>query len=538
MTTTPDPLLTHCVYKLFKKSTNELVYIGSGNESRPRASSTRSHVSEIRSLNESHDLRVHVSLPMTEEQSRRREALLIQKHDPVFNSLKPRIKRPPTLHGLTRIALTFPVDSQEEGYLSKIFSAADSNRGFLLVGEYFVTTPLDPLTVRFSFREYHSSSSVSVSLIPGPIPTVRIKCRFDNLPGLGKSFLQDAYTPLRMLDDLLKKSFFRGHLGDLMSRDIKVESVGVTTYEDFGSSRDPAFSLLKSIAFFKTPVEQKLISMATFLEVSISHSRRKLHFDSDSVNGLENLKIKKNSDGKSCYSQTFYKSGKDHLRVESIFFKPCLQQWCNAFYKEPTRKATVKFSINDLDPIFSNSSLLRSMTNQMSLDLGLRKLLLSPTMNQIRELISSPTTAPTVQEIISLWFKHTSSLSFHPVYTHKLCWPFISSWLPNPRGNREVLNKLNDDYGLDLTLPATYYSMLDELRISHHASMDERQALSHGFIGFHTGEDSLSHKVDQALKNIRELQAKFTHDLKSNTKFGSSLSKSKIARNLLSIPPT
>ena len=111
---------THVVYKFVRLGTPVVVYVGSGLPGRPKASLRNSHVDGIRDLR--NKLKVLVSKPMPEEYARQLEARLIQKYEPEFNTIIPKI-RSPKLVSVSKSALILDLSPSEFSALKQAYES-------------------------------------------------------------------------------------------------------------------------------------------------------------------------------------------------------------------------------------------------------------------------------------------------------------------------------------------------------------------------------------------------------------------------------
>ena len=357
----------------------------------------------------------------------------------------------------------------------------------------------------------------------------------------------------------------------LRELDISVFSVGYATYLDFGPNRDSDFHLLTYLANAKVNVEGDSFPIADFLSLSTGYWRAaedtkdepvgtpkadvtpkdtealKEATEDDYAQGvgwrgrLTGLLLKKKVNNVLAYQQMMYlkedevESKKDTsgrrnmeelmflssddkaaiksnlVRVDNVFYRESLTAWLTAFDIPHNPK---RITIKDIAPLFEDPDLIRRMTRHMSNELGLRLLLLAPTMDKI-EAFTEHTKSPLdfkEKAFLRTWFNDSNaSVITQKNKSKKIVWPNLLK----TREDRALHKKLVAEHYLDITLPISFYRFLNEVRGEFFLTIRGREALADERIGYY-GKSSLAFEAPKVRALMNEKVTQSIIDLKIN----------------------
>lgn len=363
--------------------------------------------------------------------------------------------------------------------------------------------------------------------------------------------------------DELNESFFNEEERKRISaREVSVYSVGYATYERFGPNRDAIFDLLINMAAQPTLAQGRRIPLTEFLGVRAEtySTVSKREFRTARTTGLT---LKKFSNGHPSYSQALYLkeeevyakettiSGRGNyaamalldtadsrdirhelVRVDNVFYGPYLSQWLNAAYGLKTKPNMTW--LKDIAPLFSNPVNIRVMIGAMRNELGLRTLLMAPTLERIvamKDREESPLCKKT-KALMADWCARTAILDIdRHDGTHRVEWD--SMYTDRSPEDVKLLDALANKENLDLSLPFEFYTFLDEIRFAHTYSLEERVALSHEAIGFTDKELSKAHLAGPAREKAKKAVAANILFLRKNFLLPPRDSKKKLARTFI-----
>jgi hypothetical protein len=305
----------------------------------------------------------------------------------------------------------------------------------------------------------------------------------------------------------------------LRQRKVGVYSVGYATYEDFGNNRDQIFSLLVAVTS-KFPVQRSMISLTEMYGVKATSFGKQ---SSDgSLDKLTTLVLKKYADGKSLCSQTLYLKEKEveaksnsfsgkknkslmdkigvkqletHVRFDNVFYAPYLKRWLNAVGSSCSEDSSV--TLDEISPLFSSNENIKTMVSAMKQEMGLRTLLLAPTLERISFLATGDRSPLSKEEklLLQKWFAVECI-----VKDDRLHWECFTA--SNERSVARLAQRMFVEEYLDLSLPVFLYGQLDALRMHYCATVDEQNSLNHATLGY-TGFESkikLSPEIQSRLK--------------------------------------
>lgn len=387
----------------------------------------------------------------------------------------------------------------------------------------------------------------------------KLKCgRFEARSIIG--FLMIKNTVKATLGETLFTSEESSMLRNL---DVSVYSVGYATYLDFGHNRDEKFHLLTYLATARVNVAGDTFPIADFLGVGSTEWRcdteqglpespgvgwrgrltglllkkkvnnviayqQMLYLKEEEVESKANTSGRRNKEEMSALSAVDRNELKNNLvRLDNIFFREYLKMWLTAFgISYDSRRITIR----DIAPLFEDPSLIRKMTQCMSNELGLRTLLLAPTMEKIEALVIHERSPLEDAQKVTLehWMKNSdASVETSPKGSKRIVWDLGLD--TDDHRNRPLLKTLVNDHYLDLRLPVTFYGLLNEVRGEFYLTMRDRTALAHDRIGY-TGLASLALEAPAVKEKMRENIRVSIVELKKSLDLPGPESKKSIAR--------
>jgi hypothetical protein len=244
---------------------------------------------------------------------------------------------------------------------------------------------------------------------------------------------------------------------------------------------------------------------------------------------------------------------KELVRVDNVFYAHYLKVWVSAFYPEllkdrerelrkenelqgkDRKKINVPVYISDLVPLFSSRVILREMINSMKNDLGLRTILFAPSLDRIQALRERGDFGARGDEMVDKWRKSSVSIDRgevgEPDDEHALAWDH--PWHSKSDSDLKIAGKMKRDFYLDLSLPYIFYTLLDEARLSHRASFEDREALGHAYLGF-TGGDSKAGKAPEVLRRLKKEISRELLSMKSSIEMAVPRTRTYLAKSLAS----
>jgi hypothetical protein len=172
--------------------------------------------------------------------------------------------------------------------------------------------------------------------------------------------------------------------------------------------------------------------------------------------------------------------------------------------------------------MLDNKDLVMGMCRVAANELGIRAMLLSPTMKQIDELGMGPKE----DKLLSTWKEQCRvTVNLRGKGKH-LKWPDI---LKEDRSNRKIAEDLYAKHYLDLRLPYDFYVSLNEARFRYHLKAEEHVALSLEA----TGETDKYNKVvlSKVKARIRDEVHETQKQLRENLYLTTTLNKKQIAQH-------
>lgn len=387
----------------------------------------------------------------------------------------------------------------------------------------------------------------------------KLKCgRFEARSVIGFLMIKNAVK--LTLDE---KLFTTEESTALKNLDVSVYSVGYATYLDFTKDRDTNFHLLTYLANAKVNVASDSFPLADFLGVTAREWRADVEKGvSETISGvgwrgrLTGLLLQKKVNNVIAYSQMMYlkeeeieskamNSGRRNaeelaslslsdrselknnlVRVDNIFYREYLKMWLTAFgIKHDGRRITIR----DIAPLFESPTLIRNMTHCMSNELGLRTLLMAPTMRKIEDLVVHPKSPLDAKgrAFVARWRESTNAeVEMSPKGSRRIVWD--SLFEAGDRNNRDLQKKLATDHFLDLRLPITFYRLLNEVRGEFFLTMRDREALADERIGY-TGGASLASEAPRVRLEVQEKVRQSILGLKNTLNLPGPESKKSIA---------
>lgn len=151
------------------------------------------------------------------------------------------------------------------------------------------------------------------------------------------------------------------------------------------------------------------------------------------------------------------------VRIDNTFGKEYLKEWMRALTGREYKDVTIR----DVDPLCDSPAHIRAMAAQASNDLGLRTLLVSPTIAGIRKIESNSSgfMSEVEEAIFGEWLDE--GIQSEEVMIGKKSKAVKLTWRKVTAGNVaawRLNNKLMGRYRLDISLPFAFYQKLNAAR--------------------------------------------------------------------------
>ena len=151
------------------------------------------------------------------------------------------------------------------------------------------------------------------------------------------------------------------------------------------------------------------------------------------------------------------------VRIDNTFGKEYLKEWMHALTGREYKDVTIR----DVDPLCDSPQHIRAMAFQASNDLGLRTLLVSPTIAGIRKIEANVNgfMSELEEEIFGEWLDE--GIHAEEVMVGKKSKAVKLTWRKITSGNVtawRLNNKLMERYRLDISLPFAFYQKLNAAR--------------------------------------------------------------------------
>lgn len=328
----------------------------------------------------------------------------------------------------------------------------------------------------------------------------------------------------------------------LRKAEIGVYSVGYARYVDFGANRDQILSFLGYCGLASITLDRVTIKLVEMLGVSsntweinpeedlkfrsslrgtktkwfgrltgilfqkktnnVISCQQMLYLKADEVEAKKKTSGKKNSETMRGLDNTdLDKLGNTLVRVDNVFYRESMAHWV----KWATGKTLNSRSLlaKDVAVLFEGSVNLNTMIAATTTELGLRTLLMAPTLERIDALIDRPNEFFTVVERkkLSAWRATEPTMEANPSTKSKRM-SFdnpISSQIP---GDPQLISKMFDKEFLDLHLPYDFFVHLNKIRSEFFLNVHEQRAMSMNFMGY-TGTSNLSQEIPAIQKRVR-----------------------------------
>ena len=206
-----------------------------------------SHVDGIRELKDV--INVVVSKPMTEEAARQKEAELIQKYQPEFNTDIPKIRFDSLIvSGVSRSSLNLDLTPLEVSLLRQVYDYLE-DMPVLVEDRYMVWRDDKSSNTRFSFKIKDGNCTKPIRYICNQYSSVSklsFHTEYDNLyvesiAREPRSFIDVAKLPLAILDLFLEESLPNPPKFLQRAEDSAVESICIPTGSPWGAPPPTVF---------------------------------------------------------------------------------------------------------------------------------------------------------------------------------------------------------------------------------------------------------------------------------------------------------
>ena len=303
--------------------------------------------------------------------------------------------------------------------------------------------------------------------------------------------------------------FTKEEISSLKKAEIGVYSVGYARYVDFGPERDYILHLLGYLGEASIEVEGDRFRLTDFLGIKVKSWRPEEGDDwQSSINGV--LFQKKKNNAVTC-QQLFYlkkdeveakqkssgrknletmealnKDDRDQLennlvRVDNVFFRGAMIDWVRwSTGKELTMD---RILAKDVALLFETKEILDTMIASTTTELGLRTLMMSPTLERIDYLIDNETEGLSIQERsrLSEWRIKKVEIDIHPVTKAKRV--SRSSFIDREQDydrelDRQLFDKMIQKEFLDLNFPYSFYIHLNSSRKNFFSTVEEQDLLT------------------------------------------------------------
>ena len=335
--------------------------------------------------------------------------------------------------------------------------------------------------------------------------------------------------------------------------EVGVYSVGYATYVDFGENRNENLHLLGYLATATVSFEKFHFPLAQYLGITAKTWQPE---DEDGeIQGITGLLLQKKKHKQTHCQQLYYlkdeeveakkdSSGRKNMlmmnslsaheknqlknnlvRVDNTFFSSSMKEWISWSTGEEDRNPEFrkdKLEFHDVDHLFSNKEILKTMIASTTTELGVRTLLKSPTLERIEELISTVTPGLSDHERsrLDLW------RSVDPIYSKgkkknsvKISYrsPINSNGSSRQKEDRDLIMKMYENEFLDISLPYGFFVFLNEVRSYFFLTFEERMHLAMFTIGF-KGKRSNEQAIPEIQERMRNHVVSSIHLLRENLK--------------------